>query len=371
MRVVVAPDSFKGSLTAIEASATIAREWRRVRPGDEVAVAPMADGGEGTIDAFELAHPDAVRHPIEVTGPDDRPVLTSWLELTAAAGGDGPTAVIEFASTSGITLLDELRPLTAHSAGFGQAIAAALTAGCRTLLLGIGGSGSTDGGQGALAALGARFLGVDGRSVGLGNAGLGAIERIDISALVRLPEGVEAIVLSDVRSPLLGDDGAVSVFGPQKGITAGLRSRAEHNLAHFARRLAEVLPTDPLQPGAGAAGGTGFGLSAWGAAIRPGSAVIADALGLARRIGAAELVITGEGRWDAQSLEGKVVGYVLELAASNGVPAALIAGDIQGPTTPFARAASLSGLAGSADAALREPQRWLAAAAAQLATTWR
>jgi glycerate kinase len=214
-RVVLAPDSFKGTATAAEAADALARGWRSIAPSDVIVEKPMADGGEGTLDAFAAAVPGSERVPVTVQGPDDRPVDAAWLRLP-----DG-TAVVELALTSGITLLDPLRPLDAHTLGFGQAIAAALDAGARRLLLAIGGSSSTDGGAGALAALGAVFLDAQRRPVRLGNRGVGALARADLSGLRPLPAD-GALILSDVTNPLLGPFGAAAIFGPQKGATAEL-----------------------------------------------------------------------------------------------------------------------------------------------------
>lgn len=283
LKVVVAPDSFKGSATAVEVAEAIATGWQQERPGDRVVLAPMADGGEGTVEAFALAAPQAQRHVLTVPGPDDRPALAQWLLLQ-----DG-TAVVELASASGITLLDPLRPLSAHTRGFGRAIAAALDVGARALLLAIGGSASTDGGVGALRELGARFLTVSGHELGDGGGALHELAFIDRHALRSVP-CAGAIVLSDVTNPLLGDSGAAQVFGPQKGASLDDVLRLDAGLRH----LAAHLDADPEAAGAGAAGGTGFGLLAWGARLAPGAAVVGDALGLPMRVAGADVVITGE-----------------------------------------------------------------------------
>jgi glycerate kinase len=364
VRILVAPDSFKGSISAAEAAQAIAAGWRRRRPHDDVAVLPLADGGEGTLAAFRAALPDSVTHELPVTGPDGRTVASSWLEVTDASGSTG---VIEFASTSGLTMLASPAPLDAHSTGFGEAIADALDHGCTTLLLTLGGSGSSDGGQGLLASLGARFLDAVGEPVGPGNRSLGRIARVDISGLRRLPPGVEAIVLSDVTNPLLGERGAVAVFGPQKGVTAELAPVAEQNLRHFSEVLGSVLQADPDAAGAGAAGGAGFALGAWGAQMRSGAEVVGELLGLHAAVAQASLVITGEGRYDDQSEEGKATGHVRSLAAARGVPCALVAGQISGGDGLFAERLSLTELAGSAQSALAEPARWLDEAGGRLA----
>ncbi|MRG61179.1 glycerate kinase [Agromyces sp. CFH 90414] len=358
-RIVLAPDSFKGTATAAEAADALARGWRSVRPHDEVVGVPMADGGEGTLDAFAAAVPGAERVPVTVQGPDDRPVEACWLRLP-----DG-TAVVELALASGITLLDPLRPLDAHTIGFGQAIAAALDGGAVGLLLAIGGSSSTDGGVGALTALGARFTDAGAHPAGAGGRGLEALARVDLSGLRPLPAG-GARILSDVTNPLLGSAGAAAVFGPQKGATPEQVDQLAANLA----RLAHAMPGGAglaAAAGAGAAGGTGFGLLAWGAEMAGGAGAVADAIGLADALAGADLVVTGEGRFDGQSAAGKVPSEVAARAAAAGVPVALVAGAITADASAFAASASLSELAGSPEAAMREPLRWLEAAGAALA----
>lgn len=379
-RVVLAPDSFKGTASAADAAAALAAGWRAVRPADELVVRPMADGGEGTLDAFASAVPGATRMPLTVRGPVSSPVSAHWLLLP-----DG-TGVVELAATSGITLLDPLEPLDAHSAGFGEAIAAALDHGVERLLLALGGSASTDGGVGALAALGGRFLDAAGRPVALGNRGLASLARVDLSDLRPLPAD-GAVILGDVTNPLLGPLGAAAVFGPQKGADAATVAVLEENLARFARlaplaagdtagrhagasddgaavgsdgRLAEV-------PGAGAAGGTGFGLLLWGAEMGGGAALIASTVGLDAAIAGAELVVTGEGCFDGQSEAGKAPTVVAELARGAGVRTALVAGAITAEPRGFAASVALAELAGSGAAAMAEPLRWLEAAGARLA----
>ncbi|SIO25986.1 glycerate kinase [Agromyces cerinus] len=360
-RVVIAPDSFKGTANAADAAAAIARGWRSVRADDEVIARPMADGGEGTLDAFEAAVPGARRMPVTVHGPvsgaGSAPVATHWLLLP-----DG-TGVVELAATSGITLVDPLAPLDAHSAGFGEAIADALDAGVDRLLLALGGSASSDGGTGALSALGARFLDADGAPVPFGNRGLGALALVDLRGLRSLPPG-GALILGDVTNPLLGEGGAAAVFGPQKGADAATVPVLEANLARFARLVPD---SSPETPGAGAAGGTGFGLLAWGAVMGGGAALVADAVGLGADLVGADLVITGEGRFDGQSEAGKAPSEVARLAAARDVPVALVAGAITAEPRGFAASVALAGLAGGAEPAMADPLRWLEAAGAQLA----
>ncbi|WP_214467575.1 glycerate kinase [Microbacterium flavescens] len=365
--VVIAPDSYKGTVAAAEAAACLGEGWARVRPHDRVRLLPMADGGEGTIDAFATAIPDAQRMPITVTGPEGTPVEASWLLLPVTADAPGGTGVVELASTSGIELLGtpaRLRPLDASTRGFGEAIAAALGHGVSRLVLGIGSSASTDGGTGMLSALGARFADASGRPIADGGRGLAQVVTVDLSGLPALPPG-GVTVLSDVTNPLVGAWGAAAVFGPQKG-TSG-----EDVLALDAElgRYAELLPADPETPGAGAAGGTGFGLLAWGATLVPGSAAVADLVGLASAVAEASVVITGEGSYDGQSAAGKVPAHVAAVAAASQVAVALVAGRIAGDadTSGFAAAVSLTDLAGSAESAMASPAHWLVEAGAALA----
>lgn len=360
-RILIAPDSLKGSATAVEVSQAIRRGWQTIRPQDEVSLAPMADGGEGTIDAFSIAYPGAALMPITVTGPDDRSVDTHWLLLP-----DG-TGVVELACTSGITLLDPLRPMTAHTRGFGQAIAAALDHGVDRLLLAIGGSSSTDGGVGALTELGARFLDQQGKPVRDGGIGLADLTSVDLAGL-QPPPSDGAIVLSDVTNPLTGIKGAAAVFGPQKGATATDVDALDDGLVRLAsfglgRQVGDQIP------GAGAAGGVGYGLMVWGAVISAGSSAVGDALGIPQLMANSDLAITGEGRFDSQSMAGKVPSYLLQLADAAGVPLALVAGDIQAPVDTFIAARSLTVLAGSSAAAIANPLPHLEQAGRELALT--
>lgn len=357
--VVFAPDSFKGSISAASAARALAEGWARERPRDDVVLRPMADGGEGTLDAFATAVPGARRMPLVVTGPDDARTDAAWLLLP-----DG-TGVVELASTSGIELLGHRRlPWHAHTRGFGEAIAAALDHGVTRLVLGIGSSSSTDGGCGMLSALGARFTDAAGAPVPSGARGLDVLAAADLSGLPPLPAG-GVLVLSDVTSPLLGPEGAAAVFGPQKGLDpAGVRA-AEESLTRWAAQV----PIDPTTPGAGAAGGTGFALLAWGARLVPGSSEVADLIRLSEALAAASVVVTGEGAYDGQSAAGKAPAHVAALAAAAGIPAALVAGRItdDADTAGFSASVSLSTIAGSGDAALADPARWLRAAGEQLA----
>ena len=353
MRILIAPDSFKGSATAADAARAIADGWLRERPGDDIRLLPLADGGEGTLDAFEAAVPGSVRQPVDVVGPADEPAQASWLLLPSGVG------VVELASTSGITMLDPLRPLHAHTFGFGQAIAAALDAGVTSLVLAIGGSSSTDGGLGALEALGAVFLDRSGEPIVRGNHGLSLLASVDLAGMRALPPG-GAIVLTDVTSPLFGPDGAAHHFGEQKGASLDQRHEMDANL----RTLARVFGLDPELPGAGAAGGTGYGLAAWGASLKGGAETIGELVDAPAAMSNVDIVITGEGRFDSQSLVGKVPGYVASIA---GTELYLVAGSIEGDASLFERTISLTELAGSTEAAMSDPLRWLREAGAALA----
>jgi glycerate 2-kinase len=356
MRVVVAPDSFKGSIGAAAAAAAIAAGWRQVRPADEVVELPLADGGEGTAAVVAAAIPASRWHVAEVSGPADAQLPAGWLELPANG------ALVELAAAAGLPLLAELRPLTAHSFGVGELIGRALDAGARHIDVALGGSACTDGGSGALAALGARFLDACGRELPRGGAALTRLASVDLSGLRPGPaDGISC--LTDVRAPLLGPGGAAAVFGPQKGAGASDIVVLEAGLA----RLAELLGGDPDAPGAGAAGGCAYGLAtASKATLQPGAERIAAIVGLTAALSRADLVITGEGRYDATSHGGKVVGAVLAAAERARVAVAIAAGQLAIPTQ--AAAVELTALAGSLDHACREPGRWLTAAGRALAT---
>lgn len=361
-RIVLAPDSFKGTITAADAAIALAEGWASVDPGAEFVHRPMADGGEGTVAAFEAAVPGAKRMPITVDGPAGTPVDTSWLLLPASDDAPGGTAVVDLASTSGIELLTELRPWDADTTGFGQAIAAALDRGVSRLVVGIGSSASTDGGVGMLTALGARFLDAAGAPVARGARGLAELAAVDLTGLRAAPE---VRVLTDVTNPLSGPRGAAAVFGPQKGLVGDEVQVVDAGLA----ALAALLGIDPALPGAGAAGGTGAALVAWGGVLTPGAAEVAELIGVAQAIADADVVVTGEGSYDGQSGDGKVPSFIAGLAAQSGATALLAAGRItaDADASLFAASASLTELAGSADAALAEPARWLRAAGAMLA----
>lgn len=362
MRVVIAPDSFKGSIPAAAAAAALADGWRTARPDDEVIQLPLADGGEGTLAVLAAADPGSRWHHVVVSGPCDTLVKAAWLEMT------GNVAVVELAAAAGLPLLREPMPLDAHSYGVGELIGDALNAGVAMVMVTLGGSACTDGGTGLLTALGAKFLDDSGRALPLGGGALGRLAAVDLSGM-RPPPPAGVSCLTDVRAPLLGPGGAAAVFGPQKGASPADVAELEGGLT----RLAGLLGGRPTEPGAGAAGGCGYALAAvWGARLVPGAVQIAATAGLPQALATADLVITGEGRYDETSLTGKVVGTVATMAARVGVPVALVAGSVAVPSGldgawPAPRSVELTALAGGQLAAMTEPVRWLTAAARQLA----
>lgn len=326
MRIIVAPDSFKGSLTAMEAAAAMRQGVLDALPDAEVVALPMADGGEGTTEAL-VAGTGGRLVPHVVTGPLGEPVEAAWGLL-----GDGETAVIEMAAASGLLLVppDRRDPKVTTTYGTGELIRAALDRGVRRIVVGIGGSATNDGGVGMVQALGGRFLKADGSEVGRGGAALLDLERIDLSGLdPRLAE-VELLVACDVDNPLTGPRGAAAVYGPQKGATPEDVVLLDRALTRMADVMARDLGRDVRErPGAGAAGGLGAGfLGFLGARLRPGIEVVIEATGLDQQLAGAGLVISGEGRTDGQTLAGKVPLGVARAAARHGVPVVVISGAV-------------------------------------------
>lgn len=359
-RVVFAPDSFKGTLAAPEAARALAAGWRQIEPGVDAVLLPMADGGEGTVEAFAAVVPGARRIAVELPPPASgmEPVSSSWVALPPEAGLPGGTGVIDVASTAGIELFrGDLRPWDASSYGFGTAIVAALERGVSRLILGIGSSASTDGGAGLLAALGAR---IDGEARG-GARTLTGITGVDLAGVRPLPAG-GVTVLTDVTNPLLGEHGSAAVFGPQKGFAPQEIVGVDGALRSFAA----LLSADPARPGAGAAGGIGFALAAWGAQLVPGAEAVAALIGLGPAVDAATWAITGEGAYDGQTASGKAPALVLQAAPGRCL---LAAGRIDpaADVSRFAATRSLSELAGSTEEALRRPAFWLTRAGRELA----
>jgi glycerate kinase len=358
VHVLLAPDSFKGSATATEVVDCLRAGWLEVRPTDVVTGLPLADGGEGTLDAIARAAGGSSREGVEVATPAGRGMVP-WLLLP-----DG-TAVVELAAACGLPLWPRLDPLGAHTYALGQVLAAASRdVRVKRIVVALGGSASTDGGVGALVALGAQLSAADGGVIGFGGAALTNLERIDLSAMVAPPVGgVEVLV--DVDAPLLGPGGAAAAFGPQKGASRPQVQRLEAALT----RLSVVLGGDPLMPGAGAAGGTAFGLvNGWGGRLRSGSSTVADLVGLGAAIREVDLVITGEGRLDEHSVRGKVVGQVVATARLAGVDVWACVGDADGRRPPgLSGVIRLCDLAGSVPSALAEPRTWLREAGRRMA----
>ena len=360
MRIVVAPDSFKGTVDAATAAEHIAAGWRTQRPDDEIVLRPQADGGEGTLAALAAAIPNSRWVDTgPVTGPDGAPTPAGYLLLP-----DTGDACVELALTSGLPLMPAPDALGATTRGVGEVIAHALADGARSVVLAVGGSASTDGGAGALAALGLRLLDKRGAVVGDGGRGLLSVATVDRSGLTATPpDGMR--LLCDVTAPLLGPHGAAATFGPQKGASPRDVTVLEPGLKRFADAVGAP-DAIRLLPGAGAAGGTAFGfLAEWGATIEPGAQTIARITGLDVDLRYADVVITGEGRFDQTSLTGKVVGNTLDSAEAAGARTIVIAGQIGGAHD--VAALSLIDLAGDSAAAMAAPQHWLEVAGAEAA----
>ena len=319
--VLVACDKFKGSLVATEVAQRVAVGVRRALPDATVRSLLVADGGDGTIEAALGAGYEA--RTTTTSGPTGRPLQARYAVL-------GATAVVELAETCGIVHLPDrrLEPLTSTSRGVGEAVRAALDEGCAEIVLGIGGSASTDGGTGMLSALGARFLDASGHEIPDGAGGLATLDRVDLSGLHPALAGARVVVACDVNNPLLGDRGTAAVFGPQKGVTEQLRPQVDAGLERLADLLAEATGRDTRdEPGAGAAGGVGYAaLQVLDVEMRPGVELVLDLVGFAEQVDGADLVITGEGSLDEQSLMGKTPVGVAEAAARAGVPVVAVCG---------------------------------------------
>ena len=308
MRVVIAPDKFKGSLDAARVAAALSAGLHDVIPAAECTIVPMADGGDGTVAAFLAAGASA--RTVTVSGPLGAPV-------TATYASEGDTAIVEMAAASGLALLGPpLEPRRATTRGTGELLRDALDRGARRIVLGIGGSATTDGGAGALTALGARFLDADGRRLEPAPEALAALARLDLTGLDPRLAQVDLAVACDVDNPLLGAQGAAAVYGPQKGASAADVAFLDGVLARLADAMTAATARDLRSlPGAGAAGGLGWALaSACGARLERGVTLVAQVRGLAAQLSGADWCFTGEGRIDAQTLHGKVVDGVAALA---------------------------------------------------------
>ena len=326
MKIVIAPDSFKDSLSAEKVADAIAAGLADVLPNAQMVKCPMADGGEGTVDAIVAAGNGQLRRN-QVQGPLGAPVEAHWGWLP-----DSHTAIIEMAEASGLQLVapGQRDACVSSTFGTGELIRAALDAGAQRVILAIGGSATNDAGAGALQALGLELFDEQGNSLARGGLALARLARIDLGGLDPRLARVRFEIAADVNNPLCGEQGASAIFGPQKGASPEQVRLLDQALGHFADHCARVLPKDVRQePGSGAAGGLGFAAKAFfGAQFRAGVEVVAELVGLAEAVKGADLVITGEGRFDAQTLRGKTPFGVARIARAQGVPVVVLAGTL-------------------------------------------
>lgn len=326
MKIVIAPDSYKESLSALEVACAIEAGFREIYPDAEYVKIPVADGGEGTVEAMVAATQGRVI-PVKVTGPLGEPVAGFY-----GVSGDEQCAFIEMAAASGLELLSpaQRNPLKTTSWGTGELIRHALDLGVRRIIIGLGGSATNDGGAGMVQALGAKLLTDEHQQIGQGGAELAALMKIDISELDSRLADCQIDVACDVTNPLTGEEGASAVFGPQKGATPEMVTNLDHALAHYAACIKQDLGIDVLSlEGGGAAGGMGAALFAFcGAKLRPGIDIVTEALHLDTLVADANLVITGEGRMDSQTIHGKVPVGVARVAKRYHIPVIGIAGSL-------------------------------------------
>ncbi len=320
-RVLIAPDKFKGSLSAAEVAAAVTRGLTAEIPGLEITALPVADGGDGTLAAALAA--GFQRIPLTAAGPTGEPVDTAY-------GRRGDSAVVEMADVSGLSRLPtgRLEPLTATSRGTGEVIAAALADGARHIVVGIGGSACSDGGAGMLQALGVRLVDVDGRDIGPGGVALQHLARVELAGLDPSLADAEVVVACDVDNPLTGPLGAAAVYGPQKGADEAQVDLLDRNLSRLADRISEATGRDVRDaPGAGAAGGVGFAaMAVLGATLRPGIDLMLGLLDFGSHIEGADLVIVGEGSLDEQTLHGKAPAGVARMARDAGARVVAVCG---------------------------------------------
>jgi len=378
MRVLIAPDKFAGTLTAVEAAAAIAEGWRRTAPADQLVEVPLADGGPGFVDVLHAALGGELVD-VRVSGPLGEPVDA---EVLVVAG----TAYVESAQACGLHLVPEPRdPRATTTYGVGELLLAARDAGALRVVVGLGGSGTNDAGAGLLAALGARAVDVDGADVTdlmrRGGGGLRRIAAVDLRPALVAVAGLELVVASDVDNPLLGLRGATNGFGPQKGADDATVMELEGSLESFARAVGRRADgKDPaVALGAGAAGGLGYAVLHLGAARVPGIATVLDTVDLAGHVGRADLVLTGEGAFDWQSLHGKVVSGVAEAALAQGRGCVVLAGRVDvgrreylavGVSGAYAVLDDLRDRGLPADEAFAHPAARLADLAERAARTW-
>lgn len=349
MKIVIAPQAFKGTLSAGRAAEAMAEAALSVFPGADVASCPVADGGDGTLDALVEATGGAY-HTVQTTGPLGEPCTARWGSL-----GDGRTAVVETAQACGLALLppDVRDPLGATTHGVGAVLRAALDAGLRRVILGIGGSATNDGGAGLAASLGVRLLRADGEAISIGGAGLRELDRIDASGLDARLREAELVIASDVTNVLCGPAGAAATFGPQKGASPEDVATLDRALGRMAEAARRDLGVDVSGiSGGGAAGGMGAGLVAFlGARIAWGADIVAEAVGLDARLDGAALAVTGEGRLDWQTAYHKAPAVVANRASARGIPV-LGAGGSLGPGWRKLYAEGFTALAGMASGAV-------------------
>ena len=326
MKIVIAPDSYKESLSATEVAQAIEKGFREIFPDAQFVSVPVADGGEGTVEAM-IAATQGRAVTSTVAGPLGDTVEAQW-----GISGDGQTAFIEMAAASGLALVPpELRnPLITTSYGTGELILQALESGVKNIIIGIGGSATNDGGAGMVQALGAKLCDANGADIGFGGGSLMSLNNIDIRHLDARLQTCSIRVACDVTNPLTGTSGASFIFGPQKGATEAMIRELDHNLAHFADVIKKSLRVDVKEvPGAGAAGGMGAALMAFlGAELRSGIEIVTQALNLEEHIHDCTLVVTGEGRLDSQSIHGKVPVGVASVAKKYHKPVIGIAGSL-------------------------------------------
>mgnify|MGYP005778468497 CR=1 FL=1 len=324
-KILLVPDSFKGTLSSRQVCQVMAGQLRRFFPQAQVKSIPVADGGEGSVEAF-LAAAGGERRTRTVTGPFGEPVEAFYGIL-----GDGRTAVIEMAACAGLPLAEgRLNPERATTYGVGELLLAAKEAGCTKAILGLGGSCTNDGGVGAAAALGAKFTRADGAAFVPSGGTLGEIAALDVSPVAQALQGMELTAMCDIDNPLYGEAGAAAVFAPQKGADAAMVARLDAGLRHLGQVSARCLGRDFSHlPGAGAAGGLGFGMAAFcGAQLRMGIDAVLDAVGFDSLLPGTDMVFTGEGKIDSQSARGKVVSGVAARCRKAGVPVVAVVGQI-------------------------------------------
>ena len=327
MKIIISPDSFKGSLTAAEAAREISVAIHEINPMVETVLLPVADGGEGTLEPLIIATKGQFKY-VDVKDPIGRIINVNYGVL-----GDGETCVIEMAKASGLTLLqdDERNPLLATTYGTGELIRHALDSGYRKFVVGIGGSATNDGGIGMLRALGMKFLNKAGEELPEGPESLGELEEIDTTAFDKRIMDSHFIIACDVDNPFIGPTGATAIFGPQKGVTPNMVERFDQTLNHFANKIEQSTGIKLHdRPGAGAAGGLGGAfLAFFPVELKPGIEVVLDAIKFYEKIEGADFIITGEGKSDNQTLSGKAPVGIAKVAQKKGIPVILISGYIE------------------------------------------